>query len=291
VNAEPRDDPFAQRLAEQLDRLAEQAGTAESAASPPAADPAGENPDQTEAVVAQLRAASTWIEPPADLRATVLARVLNLEPAQADREPADDVKAQVPEPSAPSSAPAPSSALLAPPVSPSAPVPPAPSAEQAEEDATEQPVLFILRRRQLRWAVPVAAAAAVIFTFSVLAVERALETGSAGRVTYVATGTALAPEAGARVSVSSAAAGFSVVIDAHDLPAAAPGSYYVAWLRGPRGTVPIGSVHARRSGRPITMWSGVDPAAYPTFLLTLQREGEPVAPSRFVVLTAALKGS
>lgn len=273
MNTQPRDDPFVQHLTERLDRLAEQAGSADTSVA--AAGPADDG-DRVSAVVTQLRTASTWTEPPADLRATVLARVLaapevgaaaGLEPPAGDTE---GLAGDTEEPSEPESQPQP----------------------EGRPEPLAQPLdLAAARRRRSRWTIPITAVAAVTVTFSVLAVERALEGGPQGE-SYVAAGTELAPEAGAKVSVASAAAGFSIVIDAHDLPAAAAGSYYVAWLRGPRGIVPIGSLHARKSGRPITMWSGVDPAAYPQFSLTLQREGEPVStPSRFVVLTANLTGS
>ena len=170
------------------------------------------------------------------------------------------------------------------------------AAEQAEqvsrpskpaEGATVRPL--VPRRRRLLWAIPATAVAAVAFTFTVLAVNDYVNRPDRG-TTYSAAGTALAPNAGARVSVAPSAAGFSVVIDAHDLPAAAPGSYYAAFLTGPRGVVPLGSFHARKLGKPITMWSGVDPKDYPTFVVTLQREGGPPGPSDLVVLRGRLSG-
>jgi hypothetical protein len=144
------------------------------------------------------------------------------------------------------------------------------------------------RWRRLAWAVPVAAAAAAVFTVAVLGVQQALEPDEPVGVTYSAAGTQLAPDASAEVTVAKAAAGFSVVIDVKDLPAAAPGSYYSAWLRGPDGVVPLGSFHARQVAKPITLWSGVDPARYQTFSVTLQREGAPPTPSGVAVLRGTL---
>jgi hypothetical protein len=92
------------------------------------------------------------------------------------------------------------------------------------------------------------------------------------------------------VAVREAPAGFAIAIDAQRLPAAAPGSYYAAWLRGPEGTIPLGSFHQRRVGDPVTLWSGVDPADYPDFLITLQGEGDPPIPSDLVVMTGTLSG-
>jgi hypothetical protein len=143
------------------------------------------------------------------------------------------------------------------------------------------------RWRRLVLAVPIAAVAAAAFTLAVLAVDDYLNRPDQG-ITYAASGTRLAPNADARISVAPSAAGFAVVLDAHGLPAAAPGSYYAAFLTGPRGLVALGSFHARAVGQPIRMWSGVDPKDYPRFTVTLQREGGPATPSGLVVLTASL---
>jgi hypothetical protein len=142
--------------------------------------------------------------------------------------------------------------------------------------------------RARRWllAVPAAAAVALVFTVGVLAVERALEPRGES---YSAAGTGLAPAATATVSVLPAPSGFKVSVDAEGLPAAAPGSYYAAWLQGPTGTVPLGSFHGRKTGAAIALWSGVDPAAYPDFLVTLQAEGDAPMPSGQVVMTATLR--
>jgi hypothetical protein len=339
VNTQSQDDPFVQRLADQLDQLAAQVSPPDEAPTP------AESHDRVSAVVAQLRVAATWTEPPADLRATVLARVLagpatssesavtdaelvteprpKARPSDPEAEPAADLTAPDAEVTTPDSevtTPDPDAATRdadlvttdpeagtdarpaagGPRLSvvdggPAAALPTVPATvPPTETEAEDRPVDLAARRRlRRRWAaVPIAAVAAVSFTFSVLAIERVLQDDPPRGTTYAASGTSLAPEAEATVSVASAAAGFSIVIDAKDLPAAAPGSYYVAWLKGPRGTVPIGSLHARKIGRPVTMWSGVDPAAYPTFTLTLQREGQPVTtPSRLVVLNAQLSGS
>jgi hypothetical protein len=144
------------------------------------------------------------------------------------------------------------------------------------------------RWQRLTWAVPMAAAAAAVFTLAVIGVQQVLEPDAPAGVTYSASGTPLAPDASGKVTVAKAAAGFSVVIDVKQLPAAAPGSYYIAWLRGPDGVVPLGSFHARQIAKPITLWSGVDPALYPTFSVTLQREGAPPTPSGVTVLRGQL---
>ena len=99
---------------------------------------------------------------------------------------------------------------------------------------------------------------------------------------------ALAPDATVTASVAETGSGFSIWLRTSGLPAAAPGSYYAAWLVGPRGIVPLGSFHGRRSGARIELWSGVDPTDYPIFLVTLQAEGGPSTPSTLVVVTGPL---
>ncbi|MDQ0370886.1 hypothetical protein J2S42_007555 [Catenuloplanes indicus] len=81
-----------------------------------------------------------------------------------------------------------------------------------------------------------------------------------------------------------------MVLEPDGLPAAAAGSYYTAWLRGPDGTVvPPGSFHERRTGIPVFLWSAVEPAASPEFVVTLQSENDQPSPDGPVVLTARLR--
>jgi len=141
---------------------------------------------------------------------------------------------------------------------------------------------------RLAWAIPVAAVSAAIFTVVIVAVDRAMLPGPQPGETYVATGTQLAPGATATVVVSTNPPGFSLRVQASGLPAAAPGSYYSAWLHGPRGVVPLGSFHQHQQGGSVTLWSGVDPKDYTNLVITLQAEGEPPNPSAVVVMTANL---
>jgi hypothetical protein len=138
------------------------------------------------------------------------------------------------------------------------------------------------------WAVPAAAAAAAVFAVGVLAVDRALAPHPPSGTEYVVAGTVLAEGARGEVSVLEKASGFSIVLHARDLPAAAPGSYYAVWLKGEKGIVPIGSYHGRQGTSAIELWSGVDPADYPMFMVTLQAEGRPPVPSDLVVLSGML---
>jgi hypothetical protein len=133
------------------------------------------------------------------------------------------------------------------------------------------------RWARLAVAVPAAAVAAAVITLLVLGVQKTLEPGP--DETFAALG---ADRISAEVSVTSKPSGFEVRLDPENLPAAAPGFYYAAWLRrgpGPGDVVPIGTFHGRRVGGSIVLWSGVDPAEYSTFSVTLQRVGEPPVPN------------
>jgi hypothetical protein len=146
------------------------------------------------------------------------------------------------------------------------------------------------RWRRLAWAVPATAVAAALFTVGVLAVDRALRSDLPPGPVYAIAGSQLAPQARGEVRLSDTPSGFSIVVDVEGLPAAAPGSYYAAWLRGPNGVVPLGSFHMRGTGTPVRLWSGVAPDQYPDLVVTLQAEGDPPAMSQLVVMTASLAG-
>jgi hypothetical protein len=203
------------------------------------------------ALTDELRASATWSAPPPSLRDAILNRVRD---QAAEALPAEPVMA-APEPK------------------------PAPRVAAAPK---------AWARWRLTWAIPVAAVAAAAFTAGVITIDRALQPGPPAGETYVATGTQLAPGATATVIVSANPSGFSLRVQATGLPAAAVGSYYSAWLHGPRGVVPLGSFHQHQSGSSVALWSGVDPKDYTNLMITLQAEGEPPSPSDLVVMTATL---
>jgi hypothetical protein len=129
-----------------------------------------------------------------------------------------------------------------------------------------------------------AAAAAVVFAVVVPQVAR-----QAPIEHYAMAGTQLAPTATAAVDVESKSAGDAITLHITGLTAAPAGSYYAGWLTGPAGTVPVGTFHWRKGGIPIELWSGVDTAAYPDFVITLQREGQSPVRSDQVVLRGSLR--
>jgi Anti-sigma-K factor rskA len=276
----PGDAIFLEHLTGQLDRHADRARIP----SPPgSADPgrvlapgAAETASTFDAIVDGLRAESTWSEPPVSLRDLILNRVRE-EAATGVEILAAPASVAVPQPVQEPPLPQPVVDVVVP--KPVAPAPPTPSPRAG---------WWRPRWQRLAWAVPAAGLAAAIFTAGVLVTQRALAPDEPAGERFTATGTSLAVGATATVTISPSGAGFMVVVDATGLPAAAPGSYYAAWLHGPRGVVPLGSFHEHQTGGPVRLWSGVDPAGYATFVVTLQAEGEPPTPSNLVVMTATL---
>jgi hypothetical protein len=235
-------------------------------------------PARLDGIVAALTAPATWSEPP-DLRSALLTRIR----AQAgDGAAVATAKAG---PTAETAAPPDVTAEPAAATDPEPAAAPDATAETAAgpdaEPATE-PRLATVTPLRPRWqrlsvALPLAAAAAVLVTLTVLGVQAALRPGP--DAVFVASG---AGGLRADVSVTSKPSGFEITLETDDLPAAPAGSYYAAWLRrgpGPGDVVPIGTFHGRRVGEPIVLWSGVDPADYRTFSVTLQRDGEPPLPN------------
>lgn len=105
-------------------------------------------------------------------------------------------------------------------------------------------------------------------------------------------GTPDAPTAIGTAEFTSTGAGMEITVQVEGLAAAAPGTYYAAWLVGPKGVVPVGSFHVRDgSQEPIELWSGVPLGDYPTLMVTLQQEGAPPVPSEAVVLRGTVEDS
>ncbi|MEV6301900.1 anti-sigma factor [Actinoplanes sp. NPDC051861] len=273
MNAEPPrggdapDEGFVALLAAHLDKRA--AGPDESTADE---TDAAESP-YLMAVAEQLSAEPAWSGPPPALRDSILAAArAGKAPAVANSHAVAEVTAETTPETVPDVVPEPAPEL-------EHPSPPG--------RAWWHPERWFPQLPRMAWAIPTAVVAAAVFTFAVLAVDRALVQQPDGEP-FAAAGTTLAPQATATGEIVAEPGGFSITIQPERLPAAAPGSYYAAWLTGPAGKVPIGSFHWRRTGAPIELWSGVDPAAYPTLSITLQAEGDPPTPSTLVVMTADL---
>jgi hypothetical protein len=108
------------------------------------------------------------------------------------------------------------------------------------------------RRRRIAGiaAVAAAAAAAVVFGLSLLVPSQ--HTGK-----LELSGTALAPQARARVAAVSLDAGAQFTLYIDGLPPAPDGTYYEAWLLRGSARIPLGSFHLHKPGA-VVVWSGVD---------------------------------
>jgi hypothetical protein len=271
------DDRFVDALTDHLD-------TSRGLATDPARGPDGGIPDDTgldvAAVVAELRRESTWTGPPPGLRESILAQVVQAR-AEQQAPPEQPIELEQPE------------QLVRPeqPVEPERRIEDVPAADPAPTAISELDEARARRSRRSRvaWGLTAVAAVAASFTAGVLATDSATTPAAPPGRQFLAAGSSLAPSASATVTVAKGGAGFSVQLDLHDLPAAAPGSYYAAWLRGPDGLVAIGTFHGRAPGSPFKLWSGVDPVRYPEFVVTLQSEGDPMQPSDRVVLRGTLR--
>lgn len=137
------------------------------------------------------------------------------------------------------------------------------------------------RTRRVVATLALAACAAGLGGAAVVVVTR--EPGADIEVALVAT--PLAPGASGTAEFRDTPSGVSVELDIDGLRPAPDDSYYQAWLKDPEGElVTIGTFHARDGAGDVVLWSGVDPADYPTITVTLQGRGEGAVSSGQVVL-------
>jgi hypothetical protein len=99
-------------------------------------------------------------------------------------------------------------------------------------------------------------------------------------------GTRLAPGASAVAKLHATPSGLAIELDVSGLPPSPPGSYYQAWMKGPRGLVAIGTFHLRGGPGPVELWSAVSLAGYPTITVTREPEDGNPASSGRVLLTS-----
>jgi hypothetical protein len=143
------------------------------------------------------------------------------------------------------------------------------------------------RRRSAR--TPLLAAAAVLaLVVGVLGALAVLGGDENRGEQFALAGTSLSPGATAWATVDEQSAGVSIKLDVHGLAPAKPGTYYEAWVEGAEGKVSIGTFHMRGGDGWIYLWSGVEPAEYPTLNVTLEQEGFDVGWSGKVVLTGQI---
>lgn len=99
-------------------------------------------------------------------------------------------------------------------------------------------------------------------------------------------GTELEPAANGEASIMATDAGWWIRLELADLPAASDGTYYEGWVWNDDGQgVSIGTFHLRGGDEAVVLWSGVDPADYPSIWVTLEDEdGDPSASDRVVMM-------
>jgi len=137
------------------------------------------------------------------------------------------------------------------------------------------------RRRWIRYAVPSAAAAAVL----AVALTVSLQSNQALQYAAPMAGTELAPKATGDVTLTKTESGWKVHLHATGLPRRADGEFYEAWLKDDAGTlVPIGTFN---DGNDVTLWAGVSPSSFPTLTVTREVADGNQASSGQVVLVGA----
>ena len=142
------------------------------------------------------------------------------------------------------------------------------------------------RRSRATWWIGAAAAAAV----AALAVGVVVTRGDGEtEEQFAIEGTELAPDATATAEVAELPNGAGIRLDVENLDPAPEGYYYQGWVRSEAGeTITVGTFHMRGGDGTVTLWSGVDLAAYPTLTVTLQQEGAGAESSGQVVLRGSI---
>ena len=128
----------------------------------------------------------------------------------------------------------------------------------------------------------VAAVVALVFsTMSVLEADK--------EIVVAMTGTEIERGAGGQAAVGPSGSGWWIRLDATGLPPAPEGSFYEGWVWSDEGDgVSIGTFHLRGGDTPVTLWSGVEMAEYPSIWVTLEQEDDGPEASDLVVMTGRM---
>jgi hypothetical protein len=139
-------------------------------------------------------------------------------------------------------------------------------------------------RRQIRMRRTVRAGAVALLAAAAVVISLVVTRGPATSDVVLA-GTRLAPGASATAQLHTTPSGLAIELDVSGLPPSPPGSYYQAWMKGPRGLVTIGTFHLRGGPGTVELWSAVSLADYPAITVTREPEDGNPASSGQVVLT------
>jgi hypothetical protein len=109
--------------------------------------------------------------------------------------------------------------------------------------------------------------------------------------TVAMSGTELQTTARGEALIRTTGAGWWIRLELDGLPPAPEGSYYEGWMWNEGGHgVSLGTFHFHSDDEPVILWSGVDPAVYPSIWITLEAEdGDPAASQR-VVMRGRIEG-
>lgn len=99
-------------------------------------------------------------------------------------------------------------------------------------------------------------------------------------------GTELEAAARGEAAIRFAESGWWINLEVEGLPPAPDDAYYEGWMWNDQGQgVSIGTFHLQSDAEPVILWSGVDPAEYPSIWITLEDEdGNPAASDRVVMM-------
>jgi hypothetical protein len=122
------------------------------------------------------------------------------------------------------------------------------------------------RRRRLLVAIPAAAVVAAVVAAAVAGWH-----APAAPLRTALAGTALAPGARGKATLTRTRAGWRIELEARGLPRLDGGRFYEAWLRDARGrAVAAGTFN---EGARVTLWAGVSPKLFATLVVTRERVG------------------
>jgi hypothetical protein len=141
------------------------------------------------------------------------------------------------------------------------------------------------RRRQIKVRRTVRAGAVALLAAAAVVIGIVVTRGPA-TTDVVLAGTRLAPAASATAKLHATPSGLAIELDVSGLPPSAPGYFYQAWMKGPRGLVTIGTFHMRGGPGTVELWSAVSLADYPAITVTQEPEDGNPASSGQVVLTS-----
>jgi hypothetical protein len=98
-------------------------------------------------------------------------------------------------------------------------------------------------------------------------------------------GTEIETTAIGEAAIRITGSGWWIRLEIDGLPPAPEDTYYEGWMWSDEGHgVSIGTFHLRDDDQPVILWSGVDPADYPSIWVTLEDEdGDPAASERVVM--------